>query len=81
MATIDTRSLIDLLIANNGYYPQEPDDIGTPDPRVIKIVEYTNAYGKVTWGIVYEIENPVMQMRYEIETEYVRNPRVIWSAK
>ena len=73
MATIDDRAIIDRIIAGHGYY----DDT---DARVALIVEYTNAYGGVTWGVTWTTEHPTMQRRYLIETEYVRTPRLIWDA-
>lgn len=68
MATIDSKQIIDDIIA--GKYDNYPGE-----PRAIKIVEYTNAWGKRTWGVVHAGED---QYRYERETEYVRDPVVIW---
>jgi hypothetical protein len=73
MATIDSKNLIDKIIANNGYYED--------DPRVYKIVEYTNAYGNTTWGVTWSNELSSSRDRYLIETEFVKNPKVIWEAK
>lgn len=73
MATIDSKSIIDRIIANDGYY----DD----DPRVYMIVEYTNAYGKQTYGVTWSNEHPSSKLRYLDESEYVKNPRVIWRAE
>ena len=72
MSTIDSKEIIDKIITNNGYYED--------GPRVCMIVEYTNSYGNITWGVTWMNEAPERQYRYTIETEYVRNPRVIWSA-
>lgn len=44
MATIDSKALIDQIIATDGYYED--------DPRVYMIVEYTNANNNQTWGIL-----------------------------
>ena len=71
MATIDNKQIIGEIIAGNGYYQG--------DERVYQIVEYTNAFGNVTWGVTFEYEKDYMKHRYEEETEYVRNPRVLWS--
>jgi hypothetical protein len=68
MPTIDNKQLIDKLIAKDGYFED--------DPQVYMIVEYTNAWGNVTWGISYVNERD--KDRYLIETEYVRNPKVLW---
>ena len=73
MATIDDKRIIDDIIKNHGYYEY--------DPRVSQIVEYTNQFGKVTWGVTWSNELPIRQIRYEQETQYVRNPKVIWKAK
>jgi hypothetical protein len=73
MVTFTTETAIKDLIANHGYYPG--------DPRVIRIVEYLGRGGYIVWGVVYETEPESMHHRYEVETAYVRNPKVIWSAK
>ncbi len=71
MATIDSRAAIDAIIAANGrQYPDEPP--------VVRIVEYTNAWDKTCWGIVFEDE-PADMYRYEMESDYVKRPRVIWT--
>jgi hypothetical protein len=70
MATITNRAIIDHLIAHNGEYHG--------DPPVVKIVEYESGFGgRVSWGIVYEGENP---FRYAASA-YVRNPRVIFERR
>jgi hypothetical protein len=70
MATIDNKKMIDEIIANNGYYEG--------DPRIYMIVEYTNVYGNITWGVTWENEPAQYRERYLQETQYVNNPRVIW---
>ncbi len=72
MATIDNKALIDDIIAKDGYYEG--------DPRVALIVEYTNANQRQTWGVTWSNERLDRQTRYLDETEFVQNPRVIWSA-
>ena len=74
MATIDSVEIINTIIFRNGYYP------GDENHRVYQIVEYTNAWGNVTWGVSYFRENEAYRHRYEVESEYVRNPKVIWKA-
>jgi hypothetical protein len=70
MATIDSKEIIDDIIA--GKYDDDHD-------LVIKIVEYTNAWGNVTWGCVYSCEAAMgMASRYEIPSNFVQNPKVIW---
>lgn len=68
MATIDSKYIIDELIKNNGYYAD--------DPQAYMIVEYTNSYGNVTWGVTWPYE--MNKDKYLQETYYVRNPKVIW---
>lgn len=73
MATINSKEMIETIIKNDGYY----DD----DPRVIKITQYTNYYDGICFGVVWENERRLGQEylnRYQEETEYVRNPRIIW---
>lgn len=70
MATIDNKQIIDDIIRDNGYYDE--------DPQVYMIVEYTNAYGNVTWGVTWSNESSQQRVRYLDETEYIRNPKVIW---
>lgn len=67
MATV-SKDLADRLVAVDGYY----DD----DPRVVRIVEYTDMGGKLAYGIEYE-----HQRGKYAESEFVRNPRVYWEAE
>lgn len=70
MATISTRSVVDAIIARNGWS-------APGDPQVVKVVEYNNMFdGRVAYGLVYRGEN---MMRYE-QSPACRNPRVIWEA-
>lgn len=84
MATIDSRDFVNAIIAGNGWphvdgKPQSDEDKQAPDnPAVIKIVEYTNAWGKTAWGIVFASDPKHMWGRYEEHTRYVQNPKVIW---
>lgn len=66
MATIDSREIVADIIA--GKYADD-------DPR--RIVEYTNAFGKTTWGVTFGRED---HNKYLRPSEYVQNPRVIWDA-
>jgi hypothetical protein len=68
MATVN-KNLADQIIAANGYY--------SDDPRVMQVVEYDNAFGSKSWAILYAQD--VAIDRYA-PSEYVRNPKVIWSA-
>jgi len=69
MATFTDRDFIDLVIRNGGKF----DD----DPQILRIVEYTGAQGETLLGVVW-VNEPVSINRYLRESEYIRNPRVIW---
>lgn len=77
MATIDNRTAIDAIIAGNGWSTPAWADDG--EPPVVQITEYTNAGGKVCWGVSFANEGLWGCLRYLEETEYVRNPKVIWT--
>ncbi len=73
MATIDDKDLINEIIKKDGYY--------LDDPRIYMIVEYTNAYGNITWGVTWCNEQYRARTRYLIETDYVKNPKIIWHSE
>jgi hypothetical protein len=64
MATV-SKQIADEIKANNGYY--------SDDPRVHRIIEYTNMAGKQA----YALEYPHEIGRYN-PSEFVRNPKVYW---
>lgn len=66
MATV-SKKLADELKANDGYY--------SDDVRVIRIIEYDNAWGGKGYGIEYN-----GQFGKYGESEFVRNPKVYWEA-
>ena len=66
MATV-SKDLADRIVANDGYYKD--------DPRVYRIVEYTNAWGKLAYGIEYERD-----LGKYSPSEYINSPQVYWSA-
>lgn len=70
MATFNHKDIIDKIIANDGYYDG--------DPRIVRIVEYTNSWGNVCWGAVHEYEAD--PYRYDNPTPYISNPKVIFDA-
>jgi len=72
MATIDSVEIITSIIRNDGYYKG--------DPRVFQIVEYTTMEGSIAYGVTWENESDERKHRYEIETEYIRSPELIWQA-
>lgn len=67
MATV-SKELADTLAKNDGHY--------SDDPRVSRIVEYTNAWGKQAYGLEY----PGQEGKYS-PSEYVIDPKVYWEAK
>lgn len=67
MATVD-KALAERIIAAGGHYEG--------DPRVMRVVEYTNFAGNQAYGIEYSWEVG----RYA-PSQYVINPKVIWQAK
>ena len=71
MATIDSREIIDRIIANDGYYELPPT---SGEPRAVKVVRYTNAWDGTTYGVVFT-GDPLDKYQ---ETPFVRNPTVIW---
>ena len=73
MSTIGDKPFINELIAGDGYYEG--------DPRVAQIVEYENAWGNITWGVTWCNESAKSQKRYEIPTEYIHDPKVIWKCQ
>lgn len=66
MATVNKR-LADELKDNDGYY--------SDDPRVMRIVEYTNMAGHLAYGIEYGHE-----VGKYAESEFVIKPSVYWEA-
>ncbi len=69
MATVDKAIALEI-IANDGYYGE--------DPRVQQVVIYQNAFGGESFAILYQRDVDID--RYA-ETEYVRNPQIMWEAK
>lgn len=69
MATIDSKKAVDKLIANNGYYED--------DERVIKIVQYENNWGGISYGLIYQSES---LDRYN-PSPFIHNPKVLFEAK
>lgn len=67
MATVD-KSMADKIKAANGYY--------SDDRRVMRIIEYDNAFGGVGYGLEYAHDLG----RYA-PSQYVRSPRVYFQAE
>lgn len=67
MATINSREMVDEIIANQGLYPGD-------HLRVERIVEYNNIFdGGIAYGLIYEGED--LNRYHEGATV---NPRTIW---
>lgn len=72
MATVNSREIVDEIIAANGLYGNEEDGY---DPQVIKIVQYNNMFnGGIAYGLIYEHEDP---NRYH-NADACDNPQTIW---
>jgi len=71
-----SREIVDRLIAGNGWLPEEPDHDAPDNPRAVRIVEYENAWGAKAYGVTFTHDRD--PYRYERESEYVRNPKLIW---
>lgn len=67
MATI-SKDLADKIAAADGYYAD--------DPRVHRIVEYTDMGGKQAYGLEYG-----HQVGKYAESAFIRNPKVYWQAE
>jgi hypothetical protein len=75
--TIDSQEMIDTIIAGNGFYP---GDEKLPDGPIVRIVQYTNAWGNRTHGVVYEAEARAGRLyRYEQVSNVISDPVVIWT--
>ncbi len=72
MSTFTSRNLIDQIISNDGYYEN--------DPRVVYIVEYTNYWNRIVYGITWINESSIRQRRYMTHTKYTHNPKIIYSS-
>lgn len=67
MATVD-KDIADMIKAGDGYY--------LDDPRVARIVEYTDMGGKQAFGLEY-----AHQIGKYAESAFVRNPKVYFEAE
>lgn len=74
MSTINDYQTIQRIIARNGDDDCPPGE--PPEPPVIRIVEYTNAWGTRCWGVVWAGDpNPY---RYDQPTPHIGHPRLIF---
>jgi hypothetical protein len=70
------RAFADRLIAGNGWLP-EANRNAPNNPQCVKIIEYENAWGGTAYGCVFATDRA--PDRYDLPTEYIRAPRVLWS--
>lgn len=69
MSTINSREVVDTIIAGNGIYP------GDESMPVLKIVKYQNAFnGADAYGLIYK-GDPLTQ--YD-PSPFILDPEVIW---
>lgn len=66
MATV-SKVIADKIVAGDGYYDT--------DPRVVRIVEYTDMGGKLAYGIEY----PGELGKYGEASVYIRAPKMYWA--
>ena len=77
MGTMTTRSVVDELMANHGW-PDDDYPHDAPDNQpAVRIVEYVTPEGQTCWGVAFRGERD--PFRYEVETQYVRRPRLLWA--
>lgn len=66
MGTVN-KDIADQIKANDGYYAD--------DPRVVRIVEYTDMGGKQAFGLEYERD-----LGKYAESPFIRDPKVFFEA-
>lgn len=76
MATINNKEFIDNIINNNGFY-NGIDENAPDNPRCVKIVEYINAWGNKTWGVIFQGDN----LNKYNASDFINQPRTIWEYK
>lgn len=67
MSTVN-QALAEAIIAADGYY--------LDDPRVTKVVKYTNSYGGESYAILYAHHD---QLKYE-QSPFCGNVTTLWEA-
>ncbi len=72
MSTIDDVNQVHEIIENDGW--------NEDDPRVFQIVKYINNWNNITYGLTWAYESEERKHRYEIETDFVKQPKIIWRA-
>ncbi len=72
MSTINDSNLINKIISSKGYLED--------DPRVYQIVEYITAWNGIAYGVTWFNESEERRCRYEVESDHVRRPQILWRA-
>jgi hypothetical protein len=72
MSTVNKLFADRVVAANGRLYPDDPFE-----PPITRIVEYTNAWGNLAYGMTFEGEDAD---KYMLESQYISNPRVYWEA-
>ncbi len=70
MATIDTKSIIDEIVAAGGHQYED-------EPPVARIVEYRTPAGATAYGVTWrgEVGDP---FRYDRPSQFVHDPKLFW---
>ena len=76
MATIDSKTFVDNIIAHNGFYNGDDEDT-LDNPRCVKVVEFINMGNRIAWGLIFKGDN---LDKYRA-SEFVKNPKTIWEYK
>ncbi len=76
MSTFD-KDFADRLKVGNGWLDGNSDNSMGDNPRCIRIVEYTNAWGKKAYGATFAGEDHTKYLR---PSEFVINPAIYWEA-
>jgi hypothetical protein len=72
MTTLDSRTIVNNIIKNNGQYvSDDPTDFGPPDPLVTRIVQYTSQWGNTCWGVTDINHDPEYYMGQQ-------DAKIIW---
>lgn len=72
MSTVNKEFADKVVAAKGDLYPEDPFE-----PKITRIVEYTNAWGGKGYGLTFDGQDPDKYMR---SSEYIRNPTVYWEA-
>jgi hypothetical protein len=75
MTTV-SQKFADNIVQHNGFYDGNEEDPIGDNPRVVKIIEYINAWGGKGYGLVFEGK----KNKY-VSSEYILTPRVYWEYK